>query len=272
MRDRDDHYRLDDLRRFGVDLASRLGVDPARASSFVSSLLWYDAAAAAIFGIACLPDWLDAIARGEVDPKSGGTIRRETTATAVLDGETGIGPLILARAGQVAQEKAREVGVGVVRVEGLGRVGPSADVAAAIALGPMIGTVLGPGSSWSTAVPVAETVPAAFDTALGGAGPGPPPWSIGTLPAWTFPFGAEGGWAVVAASVGAFEPLAAFHARVDGLLKGASPTAGEVRPEAWRAGRDDHLARGLALPRPALDALKAAGDRLGVAWPGPIGR
>ena len=252
-------YRLDDLRRLGSDLASRLGVAPARASAFVSGLLWYEAAGAPEFGIGSLPGWLDAIERGEIDPKAEGRISKEFTATAVLDGQRGIAPLILARAAGVAQEKAREVGVGMVRVVNLGPDGPVAEVAAEIALGPMIGTIAGPSRTYAVAVPVEGSVPAVFDTTLD------PMASRPVQPSWAEERGDD--WLVTARAVSAIDSLASVHEYVGALLKNNPPFPGEVRPEAWQARRLEHLELGLTLEEPTVTSLRACAERLGVGWP-----
>ncbi len=251
------HYRLDDLRRLGAAMLAGSGVAPERASAFMSSLLWYEAADAAEFGIGSLPAWLDALKTGEIDPKAAGTIVREHTATAVLDGGRGLAPLILARAAGVAQEKAREVGVGMVRVVNLGRVGASAEVAAEIAIGPMVGEVRGPEGSLAVSAPVEGSMPAVFDSALA---PDPrqvvPPWADGA-----------DAWLVTARAVASFESLASIHEEVGTLLAGNPPRPGEVRPDAWQARRSEHLDRGLALSKATVAELRRWSKTLGVAWP-----
>lgn len=255
----DDHqkYRLDDLRRLGAALAAGVGVAPARASAFVSGLLWYEAAGAPEFGIGSLPGWLDAIERGEVNPKAEGRIIKEHTATAVLDGQRGLTPLILSRAAGVAQEKAREVGVGVVSIVNVSSDGPVAEIAAEIAIGPMIGTISG-AMGLAVAVPVQGSVPAVFDSRLD---PkvwlGVPPWADDPVTAWL----------VTARAVTAFETLGAVHEHVETLLKVNPAFAGEVRPDAWQARRMEHLEHGLALPEATVATLRDWAGRLGVEWP-----
>jgi LDH2 family malate/lactate/ureidoglycolate dehydrogenase len=251
-------YRVDDLRRLGAAMLSALGLEPARASAFVAGLLWYEAADAPSFGIASLSGWLDAIESGEIDPKSEGTIVREHTATAVLDARRGLDPLILARAARIAGEKAREVGAGMVHVAGLTRFGATAEVASEVAVGPMIGTITGPMGSLSVAVPVEGTTPAVFDTALA-----PEPWT--DAPPWA----AEpvAGWLVTARAVSAFESLAAVHEHVETLLRVNPPFPGEVRPDAWRARRLEHIERGLTLDEATESSLRDRAGRLGLNWP-----
>ena len=122
-------YRLDDLRRLATALGSSLGVSPPRASALATHLLWFDAAGASPFGMASLPGWLGRIEAGEVDPVSPGRAVLEHAGTAVFDAQGGLPPLALETAAGIASEKARDVGVGLVRVRNIGPTGPSAPVA-----------------------------------------------------------------------------------------------------------------------------------------------
>jgi LDH2 family malate/lactate/ureidoglycolate dehydrogenase len=167
-------YRLDELRRFAAALGAGAGLAPERAMELATHLLWFDAAGAARHGLATLPDWLAKLERGEVDPRAEGRIGAEHAATAVLDGQGGLAPLDPVAGAGVAGEKAREVGVGLVRVTGLGPSGPAAAVAAELAIGPQVGLVLGPGPHRALAVPTAAGLPLVFDSALA-EGPTPPP-------------------------------------------------------------------------------------------------
>src|SRR5262245_52127776 len=124
------------MRRTASALLAGVGLAPARAFSLASYLLWFDAANAAPFGIGTLPDWLERLDAKEVDPSSEGRVARETIGTAVFDGGNGVAPLILARAGELATEKARDAGVGIVRVTAIKTAGPATAVSADMAVGP----------------------------------------------------------------------------------------------------------------------------------------
>jgi LDH2 family malate/lactate/ureidoglycolate dehydrogenase len=262
-------YRFDDIRRVGAELLAGVGVAPERASALISSLLWYDAADARPFGIVSLPDWLDAIDRGEADPIAVGSIQLEFNGTAVLDGQQAPAPLVFLRAARIAQEKAREVGVGIVRVTNPGGVAPVAAVVADIGIGPMVGFCHGPGPSWTVAVPTMGEMPAVFSTELGGESTGPS-WSIAGFPAWSSPFAADGSWLFAAYSVKAFEPLAVFHERIDAQLGSRSRVAGEVRPGDWQAARTAQLAEGLCFLDGSDDLLRSLAERSGLVWPDPL--
>jgi len=262
-------YRLDDLRRLAASLASALGVSPPRASALASQLLWFDAAGRPEHGIATLPDWLDRIDRKEVDPLAEGRPRLERAGTAAVDGQNGLAPLVLAKAAGIAAEKARDVGLGVVRVTGLGPSGPAAPVAAELAIGPFMAAIVGPGPSWTLAVPTAEGLPAIHDSALGSSsGPAEIPGGLDSWAPWAGALaGGEGGWAILAIAVLAFEPLADFRERIAAMAGSATPWPASLSPVAWEASRREARERGVALDDRASAGLRDWAGRLGVAWP-----
>jgi LDH2 family malate/lactate/ureidoglycolate dehydrogenase len=269
-------YRLDDLRRFGSALAVGAGVADARAPSLVNHLLWFDAAGASSFGIQTLPSWLDRIDERRVDPRAEGKVERETIGTAVLDGQNGIAPLILARAGELATEKARDAGVGIVRVTNVGPLGPSACVAAEMAVGPVASFVMGPERSWSLAVPSLDGLPAVYDSALAGGGV---PASDGARAAapdagsvlpWAWALIPEGGWLIMALAIKAIEPLPSFVERVGASLDVASLTQGQLLPSHWEARRRDVREHGVAVEPSAWAALTERANRFGVPCPNPF--
>lgn len=255
--------RLDDLRRFAAALAAGVGLAPARASALASQLLWFDAAGAPDFGIAALPELLGRIDRGEVDPRAEGVVRSERAATLNLDGKEGVAPLILARASALAAEKARDVGVGLVRVSNLGPSGPTAAIAAEAAIGPEIALVLGPDARWSLAVPSPEGLPLVVDTALGGAAAPVPaefaPWAL---------LAPEGGYLVAAVAIRALEPLGTFHERVLATIRALPESPGLLKPEEWEVRRRSARERGVAVGPRAMGELLERAERLGIPPPG----
>ena len=267
-------YRLDDLRRFAGDLGTAAGLDRPGALALAGHLLWFDAAGVAAFGIASLPGWLERLDRREVEPITAGTVVSETLGTAVVDGRNGVGPLVLAAAGELAVQKAREGGVGLVRVANLGAGGPAAGVASEIALGPLIAMVLGPGPAWTLALPSDDGLPAVFDSALQAepargkkdsraARPNPcdlaAPWAAALVP--------EGGWLVMATAVKALESLTALQERVGAGMKGLEPAPGRLLPASWEDARRAAREQGVAVAPAAWTRLKDWASRLGVAPP-----
>jgi len=263
-------YRIEDLRKFAAALGAGAGLSPVRAAGLASQLIWYDLAGAPAHGIAVLPQWLERIVHGRVDPRAEGKLLSEHASTAVLDGQGGVPPLILARAAGLASEKAREMGIALVRVVNLGSTGPATAVAAEVALGPQIGWVMGPGSSWTLALPTPDGLPAVYDAsladsparaagalvrALGG------PWSV---------LAPDGGWLVAALAVSALEPLATFHERVTAALGEPDGSTALLHRERWEKARAEAREHGLPLGDSALAALKHWSERLGAALPNPL--
>src|SRR5262249_26154716 len=154
--------------------------------------------------------------QGEFDVASEGKIVSEHPGTVVCEARRGLPPLILNRAADIASEKARDVGVGLVRVKDLAECGPAAPVVAQMALGPEIGVIFGPGASVALAIPSAEGLPALCDTALEPAAgsdrsphakldPARFPWSV---------LATERDLVVLAVAVKSFEALGTFLERV----------------------------------------------------------
>ncbi len=261
-------YRLDDLRRLTASLAAGLGMDPARASALVTHLLWFDAAGASSHGIASLPAWLDRISRREIDPVAEGRVRLEHSGTAVFDAGNGLPPLALERAAGIASEKARELGLGIVRVENVGRTGPAAPIVAGLAIGPFVAAIAGPGGSIAVAMPMPEGLPAVYDSALEGEFRSQmgDAWSP-----WISAFTGGDGWAILALAVPAMEPLTSFQDRVGQLFRDAAAGRGRLLPGRWEAHRIEARERGVSVDEASAAALRGWADRLNVAWPASIG-
>lgn len=276
-------YRLDDLRRYASALATRVGVAPVRASTLATHLLWFDAAGAARLGMACLPECLQRIEAGSIDPAAEPTVGVERPGTAVLDGRRGVPLLVLERASGLAVEKARDTGIGLVRVVNTGPAACAASVASEAAVGPMAALVLGPGPSIALALPGEGGLPAVFDPALA---PAPAPGGKATrnkmgTPAeslrdrigpWVSALIPEGGWLVVAASVPAVESLSSFHERLAEVVKGLDESDGRLLPAPWEARRLDVQSHGIPVDPQSWKALTAWAERFGVAPPEPMNR
>jgi LDH2 family malate/lactate/ureidoglycolate dehydrogenase len=137
-----------------------------------------------------------------------------------------------------------------------------------MAIGPEMGFILGPGPSWSLALPSADGLPAVFDSVLAGAsGSNAPPSEISSLLApWTV-MTADEGWLVLAVAVTALEPLATFHERVKAALRHRAEAPGQLLPGPWEERRSIAREHGLAVDRTAMTELARCAERLGVAPP-----
>ena len=247
----------DELRHAATNLLLASGIKPERALRLADAYLWFDAAGLAGFGIAVLPDLLERIARGEIDPKAEPKVGPERAALAVLDGRGGPPLLTLARAAELASEKAREYGVGLVRVKGIGPVGSAASVVFGIAIGPAIGAAVGPGGAWSVALPTSDGLPLIADSALGS-----DPSLLSQFPPWS-PMIGPGEWIVQAISVPAMESLSSFHERVGAMAKAAPATI--LLPSRLEALRRAARDRGATVSKATQIALKSWAERLGVS-------
>jgi LDH2 family malate/lactate/ureidoglycolate dehydrogenase len=278
-------YRVDDLRRFAAALGASSGLVPLRALALASHLLWFDAAGAGSYGIATLPDWLEAMASGRVDPAATGTLRFERAALANFDGQNGVPPLVLARAGELAVEKARELGVGLVRVVHVGRIGSAAAVAAAMAVGPIAGLLVAPGEAWSLAFPSARGLPVVIDSALAaedaaydatGSRAGARKRALPVVPlpsdglaSWAELLAPAGSWLVAAIMVAQLEPLTTLHERLDAWVRATTEAPGRLLPELWDAHRREVHEHGVAIAAPIWKKLKQWSQRLAVDAPTP---
>jgi LDH2 family malate/lactate/ureidoglycolate dehydrogenase len=246
-------YRLDDLRRFATALVSGLGVPAARSSALASLLLWFDAAGAAPFGIASLSTLLEQLETGEIAREFEGKVVSERTGTAVFDGGNGMPLLLLERAGALATEKARDAGVGLVRVSNVGPVASAAAVAAEMAVGPTAAVLVG-------------TVP---PTSKAGESAGPSTTVREPLAGlWARLLAGERGWLVAAYTVTAQESLVAFQQRVAGAVGGLEGRGdGLLLPAFWEARRVEAREHGVAIAPTAWKALGKWAGRLGVTPP-----
>jgi LDH2 family malate/lactate/ureidoglycolate dehydrogenase len=235
-------------------------------------LLWFDAAGVASFGIETLPAWLERIESGQVDPAAEGRVAQERPGTAVFDAQNGLGPLTLARAGEIASEKAREIGLGLVRVAHVGPMGPAAALAAELAIGPFAVFFLGPGSSWSLALPSEEGLPAVHDPTLGDDRTGHKARGPDLVGPWLHLLVPEGGWLAGAVSVNAIEPLATFQERVSVETRRGGEGPGRLSPSTWEARRREARDHGVVVSPAAWKKLKRWTGRFEVEPPAPCNR
>lgn len=256
MKNTTEKLRLDDLRSMASALLSASGMRPDIAATLAGHLLWFDAAGLSHHGIATLPELLDRIHRRDVDPKTEGKVGPERAALAVLDGQKGTPSRILGRAAQLAAEKAREYGSGIVRVKGIGAIGSALAVVSEIAIGPAIGFAFGPGGAWSAALPSPEGLPVVADAVLGS-----DPAALAAFAPWS-PLIGEEGWIIQAVSVPAMEPLASFHERAAHFAKKANGNV--LPPVRLESLRLEARENGVTVNKGTRSALIAWAEKLGV--------
>src|SRR5499426_3829019 len=303
-------------------------------------------------GVIRLPLYLRRLKAGGIKARADIRIVQEKPAAALVDGDNGMGHLVMRFAAMTAIEKAKRAGVGWVGARMSNHAGPAALYAMMPLAHDMIGLYLAVGSNnhlppWGStenllgtnpiaiAVPAEEEPPIVLDMAPTVAAfgkvrlkmqrgePMPVGWMIGRdgkpltdpkraeeglmLPIGDYKgyglslmvgllagilnqaaFGrgvidfvkepgkaANTGHAVVALSVDAFAPVAAFKRQVDAAIRAmrsAQRLPGVER--IWLPGEQSHLKRqdraknGIPMPKPLRDSLEMAARDLGIA---PLG-
>jgi L-2-hydroxycarboxylate dehydrogenase (NAD+) len=300
-------------------------------------------------GVIRLPLYLRRLKAGGVNPRANIRIVQERPASALVDGDNGMGHLVMRFATMTAIEKAKRTGIGWVGARMSNHAGPAALYAMMPLAHDMIGLYLAVGSNnhlppWGStenllgtnpiaiAIPAEQEPPIVLDMAPTVAAFGkvrlkmqrgeemPVGWMIdrdgkpltdpkraeqglllpigdykgsglsliigllaGTLNGAAF--GREvidfvkeqgkatnTGHAIVAVSVEAFAPVAAFKHQVDAAIRtmrGAERLPGVER--IWLPGEQSHLKRqeraksGIPMPKPLRDSLDAAARDLGIA-------
>ena len=100
------------LTQLILKLLQRKGVFASEAEIVVSRLIEADRCGQFADGVGSLPQYLDAMDLGDIDPRARIITLSDTPASAFFDGSTGIGHVAATRAMLLAIEKARIVGTG----------------------------------------------------------------------------------------------------------------------------------------------------------------
>lgn len=102
------------------------GVPEADAAKVAALMVEADVYGYATHGVFRLRQYLARLAGGGCNPSAQITVAHETVATAVIDGDDGLGHLAMAAARDLAMEKARTAGIGWVGVRRGNHAGPLA--------------------------------------------------------------------------------------------------------------------------------------------------
>jgi LDH2 family malate/lactate/ureidoglycolate dehydrogenase len=129
-----------ELRRTVTQIFEKLGVSPEDAAAGADVLTMADLRGVETHGVSnMLRAYVRDYKAGKLDPRPGWTIVREAPGTAVIDAERRLGIMIGPRAMQLAVDKARTVGVGIVTVFNCGHFGAIGHYAMQAALQDMVG-------------------------------------------------------------------------------------------------------------------------------------
>ena len=116
-----------------VDAMIKVGVPKDDAARIAELMLEADLVGADAHGVFRLPQYVQRLKLGSTNPRPNITVKRSAPATALVDGDNGMGHLVVARAAETAVELARECGVAWVGCRMSGHAG-AAGVYAALPL------------------------------------------------------------------------------------------------------------------------------------------
>ena len=94
-----------------VDAMGKAGVPAADAAKIAELMVEADLIGADAHGVFRLPQYVQRMKLGSTNPRPNIKVNRSAPATALVDGDNGMGHLVVARAAQTAIELARECGV-----------------------------------------------------------------------------------------------------------------------------------------------------------------
>lgn len=116
----------DSLREFVAHALGTQGVSDADAEKVASLMVEADIFGYGTHGVFRLRQYLARLAGGGCNPTPNVSVEHQTVATALIDGDDGLGHLAMAAARDLAMEKARHAGIGWVGVRRGNHAGPLA--------------------------------------------------------------------------------------------------------------------------------------------------
>jgi LDH2 family malate/lactate/ureidoglycolate dehydrogenase len=129
----------EDGHRFIVDALSAVGMPPADACAVAELMILTDRRGADTHGIARLPIYAQRLKSGAINPTPQIRFVEEAPATALVDGDNGMGHLVMSFAAKLASEKAAKNGIGWVGA----RLSNHAGAAAPYAMMPLAHDMIG---------------------------------------------------------------------------------------------------------------------------------
>jgi len=136
-----------DLAGFVVQVLKTLGLPPGDAGRVADLMVEADLPGYDTHGVFRLRQYVNRLRGGGTNATARPRLVQETPATALIDGDNGMGHFAMATACQLAMEKARVVGFGWVGVRGRNHAGPAALYVRPQAQGGMIGLCAAVGSA-----------------------------------------------------------------------------------------------------------------------------
>jgi LDH2 family malate/lactate/ureidoglycolate dehydrogenase len=154
------------LRAFLIDALRACGLDEADAATVASAMLEADLTGSDAHGVFRLAGYVRALKRGAMNPRASIRVLERGPATALIDGDRGMGHVVMTYAANLAVELARASGVGWVGARRSNHAGAGATYAAIPLQHGMVG-IYGAASSvnhmapWGGSEPLLGTNPIA---------------------------------------------------------------------------------------------------------------
>ena len=112
------------LREVVGAIFEKMGVPKEDAAEAADVLTMTDLRGVETHGVSnMLPGYVDQYTKGEINPNPSWQIERETSGTAVINADRGLGIILGRRAMDLAVKKAKDVGVGIVTMNNSGHLG-----------------------------------------------------------------------------------------------------------------------------------------------------
>ena len=102
------------IRSFMTDAFCACGLPPADAAIVAGAMLDADLSGADAHGVFRLPGYVRTLKRGHINPRANIRVIERAPATALVDGDNGMGHLVVTYAAKLAVELARDAGIGWV--------------------------------------------------------------------------------------------------------------------------------------------------------------
>jgi L-2-hydroxycarboxylate dehydrogenase (NAD+) len=113
------------IRTFIAKALEKVGLPQADAATVADLMTEADLTGADAHGVFRLPQYVQRIQSGGINPQPSIRVERTAPATALVDGDNGMGHLVMSRAAQAAIEIARETGVAWVGAHHSNHAGPA---------------------------------------------------------------------------------------------------------------------------------------------------
>ena len=136
------------LRETVTAVFAKMGVSPDDAAEGADVLVMTDLRGVETHGVSnMLRNYVERYNQGTLNPKPAWRVLRESPGTATIDADRGLGIMLGRRAMDMAMDKARRVGVGVVTMRNSGHLGAVGHFAMLAALEDMVGVCMTAGGT-----------------------------------------------------------------------------------------------------------------------------